>query len=279
MTLHITCSGQACGAEVSGVDLGMALAAEDVLRIRAAWLQYHVLAFPQQTMSNGDLLRFTRYFGGFGDDPFIASIPGQEHIIAVERRANEQAPLFAENWHTDWSFQAVPPAGTCLLSITVPPQGGDTLFANQHKALTEMPAALREKLEGKIAIHSAKAAYSPEGMYGQEDQATDRSMVIRPSAEALATQRHPLIRLHPETGEAGVFGCLGYIVGIEGMDDDAAFALLLELLEWQTQPEFVYQHRWQPDMLIMWDNRSLLHKATGGYEAYDRLLHRTTIAQ
>tara|TARA_R110002110_G_scaffold205066_7_gene417315 strand:- start:472391 stop:473233 length:843 start_codon:yes stop_codon:yes gene_type:complete len=279
MTLHITPSGQTCGAQVRGIDLSKPITTSEVQQLRAAWLEHHVLAFPDQTMNDDDLLRFSSCFGEFGDDPFIATIPGQDHIIAVERRANEQAPLFAENWHTDWSFQKVPPAGTCLLGITIPPQGGDTLFADQHKALQTMPAALREKLAGKIAIHSAKAAYSPEGMYGQEDQDTDRSMDIRPSTDALEIQRHPLIRRHPETGEEGLFGCLGYIVGIEGMDDDAAFGLLLELLEWQTQPAFVYEHHWETGMLIMWDNRSVLHKATGGYEGYDRLLHRTTIAE
>lgn len=103
-------------------------------------------------------------------------------------------------------------------------------------------------------------------------------MNIKPSVEALATQLHPLIRKHPETGEEGIFGCLGYIAGIEGMNDEDAHSLLLEIHQWQTRPEFVYQHAWQPNMLVMWDNRSVLHRATGGYEGHDRLLHRTTIA-
>ena len=96
------------------------------------------------------------------------------------------------------------------MSIVVTP-GGNTLFADQHKALQGMPAELRLKLEGKNAIHSAGNAYSPQGMYGLEDQATDRSMTIKPSTEALATQLHPLIRKRPETGKEGLFGCLGYI--------------------------------------------------------------------
>jgi len=277
MSILVTPSGQVCGAEIRGVDLKLPLDVATVASIRAAWLEHHVVSFPDQAIDDDDLERFTRYFGPFGDDPFIAPIEGRSHVIAVERRADEQAPLFAENWHTDWSFQATPPSGTCLLGITIPPVGGDTLYADQHQALRAMPAELRKKCEGKNAIHSARAAYSPEGMYGQEDQASDRSMDIKPSAEALDTQMHPLIRAHPETGEEGLFGCVGYIVGIEGMDDEAAFALLLELLEWQTSPEFVYTHQWQPNMLVMWDNRSVLHRATGGYEGHDRLLHRTTV--
>ena len=97
--------------------------------IRAAWLQHHVLAFPDQRLSDDDLDRFTLAMGGFGEDPFIAPIAGRQHIIAVARAADETAPIFAETWHTDWSFQARPPAGTCLYGITIPPMGGDTLFA------------------------------------------------------------------------------------------------------------------------------------------------------
>jgi len=278
MSIVVVPSGQACGAEVSNVDLTQPIDDSIVAAIRAAWLEHHVLYFPDQAMSDDDLERFSSYFGRFGDDPFIAPIAGREHIIAVERRADELAPLFAENWHTDWSFQKTPPAATCLLGITIPPVGGNTLFADQHKTLRDMPAELREKLTGKNAIHSARSAYSPEGMYGREDKATDRSMDIRPSTDALETQLHSLIQKHPETGEEGIFGCVGYIVGIEGMDDKDALDLLLQLHEWQTRPEFVYQHVWQPNMLVMWDNRSVLHRATGGYEGHDRLLHRSTIA-
>ena len=106
MTLEITPSGQACGAEIRGVDLSAPLPAEIVAGIRAAWLEHQVLSFPDQSMSDEDLERFTLYFGPFGEDPFIASIPGHQHIIAVQRAADETAPIFAESWHTDWSFQA-----------------------------------------------------------------------------------------------------------------------------------------------------------------------------
>lgn len=278
MPLEVKPSGQACGACVTGVDLSRALSDDDVAAISAAWLEHHVLSFPEQSMTDDDLERFSLYFGAFGEDPFIAPIAGREHIIAVQRSAEEKAPLFAESWHTDWSFQQTPPAGTCLYGITIPPHGGDTWFNNQHLALNEIPDSLRDKLEGKLAIHSAKAAYAPEGMYGADDQASDRSMVILPSDEANETRLHPLIRNHPITGRPGIYGCVGYIIGVNGMDDDAALALLMELYEWQTREEFHYHHKWQPDMLVMWDNRSVLHRATGGYEGYDRLLHRTTIA-
>jgi taurine dioxygenase len=274
--IRVEPSGQACGASVTGVDLSKPLAPDDVAEIRAAWLKHHVLAFPGQQMSDDDLERFTHAFGGFGEDPFIAPIPGRKHVIAVKRKADETAPLFAENWHSDWSFQARPPAGTCLYGITIPPVGGDTLFANQHAALDAMPKEMRAKLEGKIAIHSAVKAYAPDGQYGARDKG--RSMDIRPSADAAKTQTHPLIRRHPETGREGLFSCFGYIIGLEGMDEAESTPLLLQLYQWQSREAFQYRHKWQAGMLVMWDNRSVLHAATGGYAGHDRVLHRTTIA-
>ena len=276
MTLTITPSGQACGARVTGVDLTRPLDPDTVAEIRSAWLDHHVLAFPNQKMNDDDLERFTFSFGGFGDDPFIRPIPGREHIIAVKRGAHETAPLFAENWHSDWSFQARPPAGTCLFGITIPAVGGNTEFSNQHAALDAMPVDLRARVEELQAIHSARAGYAPQGMYGAKDK--NRSMDIRSGDEALETQLHPFIRAHPETGRLGLFGCAGYIIGFEGLDDDEALPLLYELIHWQGREEFRYTHVWEPDMLVMWDNRSVLHRATGGYDGHDRLLHRTTIA-
>ena len=89
---------------------------------------------------------------------------------------------------------------------------------------------------------------------------------------------HPIAPTHPETGRRGFLSGISYIVGFEGVADEAANPLIKELNRWQSREEFLYVHKWQKDMLVMWDNRSLLHAATGGYDGYDRLLHRTTIA-
>ena len=103
-------------------------------------------------------------------------------------------------------------------------------------------------------------------------------MDIRASDDASATQTHPIIRKHPETEREGILGTFGYIVGIEDMDNQEAMKLLIELSAWQTQEQFQYRHKWNKDTLVMWDNRSVLHRATGGYQGFDRLIHRTTIA-
>tara|TARA_Y100000996_G_scaffold102371_1_gene74604 strand:+ start:449 stop:1297 length:849 start_codon:yes stop_codon:yes gene_type:complete len=278
MNLNINETNEACGATITGIDLTKDITKRTLDQIRDLWLKHHVLSFPNQAMNDDDLERFTLYFGSFGDDPFIAPISGRKNIIAVKRTANEKVPIFADNWHTDWSFQENPPAGTCLFGKIIPSEGGDTLFANQHLALESMPSELRNKLEGKQAIHSALVPYSPGGGYGDKDRQMGRSMDIRASNDAFAQQLHPIIRSHPETKKEGIFGTIGYIIGIDGMDNQEAMKLLMELSAWQCKDEFVYRHKWKEDMLIMWDNRSVLHRATGGYEGQERLLHRTTIA-
>lgn len=274
--MQITPSSASCGARIHGVDLSQPLDGATVADIRAAWLQHRVLAFADQQMDDDALERFTVAMGGFGEDPFFDPIEGRKNIAAILREADEQAPLFAENWHSDWTFLERPPAGTCLMAIDIPPTGGDTLFADQVAAFDALPEARKDELRGLTAIHSARLAYAPDGTYGEKD--AGRSMAITPDESANATQRHPLVRKHPETGVEALFSCAGYIVGIEGMDDASAMGLLVELLSWQTRDEFVYRHNWQPNMLVMWDNRAVLHKATGGYEGHRRELHRTTIA-
>jgi taurine dioxygenase len=276
MGLQVEPSGGACGARITGVDLKSPLDSATVATIRAAWLQHHVIAFPDQHLNDDELERFTLNFGAFGDDPFFAPIPGHDHIAAVLREADEQSPLFAENWHADWSFQARPPSGTCLNAVDIPPVGGDTLFANQHMAWEALPDARKAEIGDLMAIHSARMAYAPDGTYGARDKG--RSMDIRPSEAAFATQTHPLVPAHPETGRRGFYSTLGYIIGIEGMDQTEAMPLLLKLAQWQGREQFTYAQKWEPGMLVMWDNRSVLHKATGGYEGYRRELHRTTIA-
>ena len=274
--LDITPSGQACGATVRGPDLSRPLDEPTVAAIRRAWLDHKVLAFPDQHLSNADLERFTLRFGPFGDDPFFAAIDGHPNIAAIRRTADETSSLFAENWHADWSFQEFPPDGTCLYGKIIPPQGGDTLFTNQQAALEAMPAELRGKVDDAIAIHSARGGYAPDGTYG-EDDASDRSMSIRPSDEAYATQTHPFVRTHPETDAKTLYSVAGYIIGFEAMSQADSNELLGEVFAWQTKEEFQYRHRWEPNMLVMWDNRCVLHRATGGYEGHERLLHRTTI--
>jgi len=276
MSLKVEPSGRACGARVTGLDLSQPVSPDLAREVRAIWLEHKVLAFPEQHVDDDALEAFTLAMGGFGEDPFFAPIEGREHIAAILREADEETPLFAENWHSDWSFLEHPPAGTCLMAVDIPPHGGDTLFADQGAAFAALPEGRKDHLRGLTAIHSAKLAYAPDGTYGERD--TGRAMAIRPDESARAKQMHPLVQRHPETGVECLYSTIGYIIGIEGMGQAEAIALLADLSQWQTREEFVYRQRWEPGMLVMWDNRSVLHKASGGYEGYRRELHRTTIA-
>ena len=274
--MKIEPSGASCGATVRGVDLAGNLSPELLADIQHAWLEHKVLAFADQQMDDDALERFSLAIGEFGDDPFFDPIEGREHIAAILREADETSPLFAENWHSDWSFMPEPPKATCLMAVEIPPMGGDTMFCDQVAAFEAMPGKRKDELRQIKAIHSARRGYAPDGLYGDND--TGRSMAIKPGEAAMATHTHPLIKPHPETGDEVLFFSVSYTIGFEDMDDMAAMQLLMELHQWCEQDRFHYAQKWEPDMLVMWDNRCLNHKATGGYEGYRRELHRTTIA-
>ena len=279
MTINVTPLDPVCGAAITGVDLSKPLAPHTVKQIVDAWHEHLVISFPDQQLTDDDLERISQYFGSFGDDPFFHPIAGREHICAVSRLADEKTPLFAENFHSDWSFMAAPPIGTMLYGKVIPPKGGDTLFANQVLAFENLPEDKKQQHRQLKAVHSAVGAYSKEGAYGESDKQAGRSMDIRPSDEAKQTYTHPLIRTHEETGKESIFSTLGYIIGIEGMEQEEGYNFLRELHTHQSKESFVYHHKWQPDMLLLWDNRSLLHAATGNYDGYDRILHRITVYQ
>jgi len=267
----------ACGATVLGIDLRQPLGADTLAEIRRAWLQHQVLAFPDQDLSLDDLERFALTLGPFGRDPFFGSVPGHPHIAQVRRDADEKTKIFAETWHSDWSFLPSPPQATLLYGNVIPPVGGDTLFANQYAAWDALSPTMQALLQDKQGVHSARRGYARDGMYGERDQG--RSMAIRYGDDALATQLHPIARLHPETGRTALFVSPGYTIGIDGMSDGEAQPLLLELFRHQVREDFVYLHRWQRGMLVMWDNRCVIHAATGGYDGHARLLHRITLAE
>lgn len=273
--ITVTPSGQGCGAEVTGVDISKPLAPEVVKEIRDAWLEHHVLAFPDQKLDSDQFEAFAHNFGEFGEDPFFKPIPGRQHIAAVRREADDTNQIFAEHWHADWSFMQEPPSATFLYSLDIPPHGGDTLFSNQHLSFKKMPDDMKAKYENLTAVHSAVLGYSPEGIYGDTEK--NGAMDIVPSEKAYERHNHPLVMRHPETGELGFFSGVSYFIGFDGVPDDEASKLIFDLNDWQSKEEFMYRHKWEEDMLVMWDNRSVVHKATGGYEGHRRELHRITI--
>ena len=269
-------SGQACGATIRGLDL-RTLDPETTERVRAVWLKHLVVNFPDQRLTLDEFERVALGFGPFGVDPYIRGLEDHPHVAEIRHEADETAPIFAEGWHSDWTFLAAPPAATLLYGRVIPPVGGDTLYADQHAAYDALSTETKARLDGLHAIHSARRGYSKAGAYGDKD--VGRSMAIVSSDDALATQLHPIVRRHPETGRPALFVSPAYVIGIDGMNNDESQSLLAELFEHQGAAPFVYRHRWHTGTVTMWDNRAVVHSATGGYQGHQRLLHRITVAE
>ena len=263
------------GVEVSDFSLSD-LTEENITFLRSKWVEYGLIVFPKLPLSHDEFKDFALSFGDFGDDPFISSLPDYPNIAEIKRSANEKATPFGGTWHSDWSFMKKPPSATLLHSKIIPPVGGNTLFANTERAFAALPDKMKDKLRNLKVIHSAKIPYADDGFYALEKE--ERSMKILPSKEAKATFSHPMIKIHPETKKECLFINPVYTINIEGFSEDESQQLLWELYEHMIQDKFVYEHVWNEDMLIMWDNRTVMHQASGGYDGYDRLLHRITLA-
>ena len=263
------------GVEVSDFSLAD-LTRENISFLRSKWVEYGLIVFPKLPLSHDEFKDFALSFGDFGDDPFISSLPDYPNIAEIKRSANEKATPFGGTWHSDWSFMKKPPSATLLHSKIIPPVGGNTLFANTEKSFAALPEDMKNRLRNLKVIHSAKIPYADDGFYALEKE--ERSMKILPSKEAKATFSHPMVKIHPETNKECLFINPVYTINIEDLSEDESQQLLWELYEHMIQEQFVYEHVWNEDMLIMWDNRTVMHQATGGYDGYDRLLHRITLA-
>jgi len=263
------------GAEVRGLDLSQTLPHALLAAVRRAWIDHRVLWFPDQPLTLDELERFTLQFGEFGLDPFIDPMPGHPNVLELRREPDEKVSNFGAAWHSDWSFQATPPSATILHSQVVPPVGGDTLFADACAAYDALDDAMKRRLAGLSCAHCAGLAYGPRGVYAQDHE--QRSMTIRISEEAEALQVHPLVRTHPESGRKALYVNPVYTYYVVGLPEQDSRQLLGELYGHMLQERFIYRHRWQRDMLVMWDNRCTMHYADGGYDGYLRVMHRTTV--
>lgn len=248
-----------------------------IKEIRNLWLEHSVLIFKNLQLNHYQFERLSLLFGEFGDDPYIESLESHPNIIEVKRDADEKAPPFGGSWHSDWSFQENPPSATLLHSKIIPPIGGETLFLNTHKAYEDLSISIKEKINNLKVIHSAARPYADDGFYALEKN-KDRSMKIKPSKKAKDIILHPLVRTHPETRRKSLFINPVYTIAIDGLSEDESKSLLNELFNHMENEIYIYKHSWEPNMLVMWDNRSVNHCAQGGYEGHERLLHRITLS-
>ncbi len=274
--IEIKPSDNGFAATVTGVRVSEPLSEESVDTLLDAWARHGVLVFPDQTLDIEGLEVFTLALGEFGHDPFVAAMADHPNVLELRREPDEKAGNFGAGWHSDWSFQPCPPSGTILHSKVIPPVGGDTLYADGHRAWEALSSTMQSMLEGLRAIHSAALPYGPKGIFAKDTEV--RTMKILISEEAEATETHPLVRTHPVTGRKSLYVSPVYTVAIEGLEPAENYTILKFLYDHMTRDEFVYRHRWQPDMLVMWDNRSTSHFAQGGYDGHLRVLHRTTLA-
>lgn len=264
------------GIEIHEIKIDKSLSTEEIKDIREQWVNHGIAIFPRQSLTLEQYEDFSQLFGPYGEEPFLIPMQEHPHVVQVHRKANEEAAHFGGAWHSDWSFQNQPPSATMLYSQIIPPIGGDTLFANTADAYDDLSDELKLRIQDLHALHSAKLPYAKDGVYATEGK--KRTMKIHTSDEANKTMSHPVVRTHHETGRKMLFINPVYTMEIEGLAKEESDLLLFELYSHMGQEKYIFRHRWEPDMLIMWDNRTVMHMAEGGYDGHERLLHRITIA-
>src|ERR1700722_16553443 len=272
-------TGAALAADVEGVDLGGAVAPETMAAIKAAWGDNLVLRFRGQSLSDDDLMRFSRQFGELDWAPVaaadvkIAGADEKQYVMVISNVVENgvaigQLGAYEAVWHTDMSYIAEPPMASALYSLEVPPSGGDTGFCNMYRALETLPAELRRAVDGKTCIHDASRNSAGE---------LRRGYVDAPDASKTVGAEHPIVRTHPATGRKALF--LGrrrnaYIRGLSLADSEA---LLDALWAHATKDEFSWYQQWRAGDLILWDNRCVMHRRDAFDPATRRVMHRTQI--
>lgn len=263
------------GAEVTGVDLSRPVGPDLRDAILNALEEFHVLCFRDQHLTKDRQYDFTLNFGEVEEHVGRMRSGEKYPLVHTVTNLDEATGLPTETptthgnyfWHTDKSYHAVPSLLTMLHAIEVPPEGGDTLFANMLMAYAALPEDEKQALAGLRAVHSWEASRQNTGNRpASEEQKRERPPVS-----------HPIVRTHP-SGRKSLY--LGVHIGhVDGMDYAAGRALLADLLDRATADRFVYRHVWRAGDLTLWDNRVLLHRADRNYDmaAHPRVLHRTVV--
>lgn len=263
------------GAEVRGIDLSKPF--DDGVRdaILDAFNTNHFLVFRDQALDKPAQVVFSERFGIL--EPHVnRDFRSQDfpHLHPVNNLGQDGKPSSALMnrgnyfWHTDKSYMAIPSMATILHAVELPPDGGDTEFADMEAAYAALPDETKQRIEGLRMIHSWERSRQKSGSKpATADEITDAPPVS-----------HPLVRRHPATGNKSLYiGTHAYYV--EGWDVAEGEKLLDELQTFATQPQFIYRHKWLPGDMVMWDNRALLHRATSSYDMdrHKRILNRTVV--
>jgi len=257
--------GGRIGAEITGVDLSAELS-EPVFRdIHAAFLRYKVLFFRDQDVTDAEQLAFAGRFGPLTDThPLMRTLDQAPQVIPVDGEDQR-----ADHWHTDISFTPTPSLGTTLRSIVLPPYGGDTLVANAAAGYRDLPRELRQIADRLWAVHTNRAEQPRLG--------TERGDEVRRAF--MATERraaHPVVRVHPESGEPSLF-LGGFAQRLLGMEVRESRPILDVLQSYVRRPENTARWTWRPGDVLIFDNRSTQHYAVNDYDDHKRVLHRVSI--
>ena len=264
------------GARLSGIDLKTDVDKELLASLRAAICEFEVVIIPDQSLTPEQQVEFSHLLGPYSPVPFVKPLDEHPEVIKVVKENTEpEAFNFGGVWHSDFSFLPIPPAFTILHAIDVPSIGGDTVWASNTAAYSQLDDKTQTLLNGMSGIHSASASYSPDQ---QELHSQLSNMTIETSEEAEATQEHPLVCKHPETGKPSLFFNPTYVRGLKGpgLETEEEKNLMKWLNQWTTGIQFTFRHKWSPGDLVIWDNRSTQHIALNDYKGTRRELNRTT---
>lgn len=256
------------GAVVEGVDLTAPPDPSTITTLRQALDEHKAIVFDQVRLDNAGQERVAGWFGELTTaHPNVPATDGTTNVLAVDSETSK-----ANEWHTDVTFVVNPPQLTTLRSIVTPPYGGETLIANAAAAYRDLPGPLRALADSLRVVHTNQYDYArPSGASALREE-YDRVFVSTPYET-----EHPLVRVHPLTGERGLFigGFAKRIVGLSGVES----ADLLRILQsYVTRPENVLRWAWAPDQLLIFDNRITQHYGVDNYDDHPRRLNRVTVA-
>jgi taurine dioxygenase len=269
-------TGAALGARVDNVDL-RALDPETFAMIYRAWLDHQVVLFRDQSLTDEDLLAFSRRFGDLDEAPVQESgrrfVEGHPEIYVVSNVFEKGVPIGSLGsgeavWHTDMSYLPDPPKASVLYAIEVPSEGGDTSFCSMTAAWEDLPEPLRSRSEGLRVKHDG--TYNSGGYVRQGVTPTGNP---RTSPGTL----HPLVSIHPETGRPGLYLGRRRNAYIEGLPLEESETLLDEIWKEATRVSLTWTHHWRVGDLVLWDNRCTMHRRDAFDPAARRVMHRTQI--
>lgn len=276
----------AMGAEIRGADVARLTDAQ-FGEIEQALFRHKMIYLRGQKIGHAEHHAFSRRFGDFAEDAYTDGMPGFREVQPLVKEADDRsAHVFGSGWHTDSPFLGQPPAITMLRSVQIPPWGGDTMWANAALAYRTLgPATQRMISDLKVRFSMRDVLASARENAELRDNPVGKLVATRNMAELPeSVQRkvqgaaHPLVRTHARTGEKSLYIDPSYAIGIEGMRDAEAAPVMQMLNDHLTQPAFTCRLRWEPDMLVLWDNRLCVHQAFNDYEGHRREMYRTTIA-